>query len=287
MAWHGPPPRCPPAHLCPQPHGGAGIRCGRSAGRWETAAKMGGAKKQPVSMETWGGPVRRRCAGMGTVPRVPLSPPSWDTAPVPLWGGCDGGGLPSPCAVSPSGCAGTPCIPAQLWGRMRPHGASGSHCLPSAPGHLCASVSPPATEQGRHHCQLAPGQGRSRSTGNPAHTGQCRAPKHRKCRTCTGTCTKTCTRICTRMYTGTNTGTYSKTCTRYCTGTCTATCTGTCTGTHTEPFPAQRMHSAPCPPPHSPAGPPSSPAETQQTHLPCHCCAERPRCGCRTNTAPG
>lgn len=83
-----PPPR---AHLCPQPLGGAGLRQGRSAGRWKMAGKMGRAKKQPVSMETRGGPVPLRRAGMGTVPRVPLSPPGWgfcrDTAPILLWGG--------------------------------------------------------------------------------------------------------------------------------------------------------------------------------------------------------
>lgn len=72
MPWHpwgagcrempGGAPLQPPltAHLCPQPLGGAGIRQGRGSGRWETAGKMGGAKKQPVSMETRGGPVPPR-----------------------------------------------------------------------------------------------------------------------------------------------------------------------------------------------------------------------------------
>lgn len=112
---------------------------------------------------------------------------------------------------------------------MRSHGASGCHCPLSAPSHLRASVSPPATEQGRHCCRFAPGQGRSWGTGNPAHSRQCWAPKNRKCQPCTWTCTGTCTKTCTRMYT--------KTPIRTCTGTCAATCTRTRTGNRTRPHP--------------------------------------------------
>ena len=217
----GCPPAAPPsAHLCPQPLGAAGIRQGRGSGRWETAGKMGRAKKQPVSMETRGGPAPRRRGGMGTVPRVPSSPPSWvprgDTAPVLLRGAQAAGtyrpraqcahsvpwhgrGLGASQNVAGSGQGGQDEAPRRCWGGIPPRDpVSGAVFSSSVPSHLPASVSPPKPgwqsqdgagdpmPRGCHGLSGCPRAGTIPGLRKCGSHRDLSAPKNRKCRPCPG-----------------------------------------------------------------------------------------------------